>query len=115
MELRVLKRGENELRLEVIGESHTLLNLLQKELVRDPEVEIGGYDIVHPLERPIRAILYVRTRGGKRPEDALLEAVRRAREMNREFAAKLDEALERFKSSAGTVSREGEGGSEGGA
>ena len=63
MELKVLKRTDRELRLEVVGESHTLLNLLQKELVKDPDVEIGGYDVIHPLERPIRSVLYVRTRG----------------------------------------------------
>ncbi|HEW89922.1 MAG TPA: hypothetical protein ENG43_01085, partial [Candidatus Bathyarchaeota archaeon] len=51
MELKVLSRTDRELRLEIVGESHTLLNLLQKELVADPEVEVGGYDIVHPLER----------------------------------------------------------------
>jgi len=97
LELKVLRRTDNELRLEVIGESHTLLNLLQKELVSDPEVEMGGYDIIHPLERPIRAVLYVRTRGDKKAEEALLEAIERARAMNREFAEKLEAALAAFR------------------
>ncbi|RLI11240.1 DNA-directed RNA polymerase subunit L [Candidatus Bathyarchaeota archaeon] len=97
MELRVLKKTDRELRLEVVGESHTLLNLLQKELVKDPEVEIGGYDVVHPLERPIRSILYVRTRGRKKPEEALLEAVDRARRINREFGELFAKALRSFK------------------
>ena len=97
MELKVLKKTDRELRLEVIGESHTLLNLLQKELVRDPEVEIGGYDVVHPLERPIRSILYVKTKGRKKPEEALLEAVERARETNKEFRELFTRALEAFR------------------
>ena len=97
MELRVLKKTDRELRLEVVGESHTLLNLLQKELVKDPEVEIGGYDVVHPLERPIRSILYVRTRGRKKPEEALLEAVDRTRKTNREFRELFAKALRSFK------------------
>ena len=97
MEIRVLRKSDRELRLEVVGESHTLLNLLQKELVKDPEVEIGGYDIVHPLERPIRSILYVRTRGRKKPEEALVEAVQRAREANREFRELFTRALEAFR------------------
>ena len=101
MEIRVLERTEKELRLEVVGESHTLLNLIQKELVRDPDVEIGGYDIVHPLERPIRSILYIRTRGARRPEEALFQAVERARAMNEEFAKEFDEALGRFKGAEG--------------
>jgi len=103
VELKVLKRTEQELRLEVVGESHTLLNLLQKELVKDPAVEIGGYDVIHPLERPIRSVLYVRTTGAKRPEEALLEAIERARKTNEEFAQKLQEALASFSG------REGEG------
>jgi len=93
LELKVLKRTDRELKLEVVGEGHTLLNLLQKELVADPDVEMGGYDIVHPLERPIRAILYVRTKGGKRPEEALLEAIERARAMDEEFIKGLEAAL----------------------
>ncbi len=97
MELRVLKKTDRELRLEVVGESHTLLNLLQKELVKDPEVEIGGYDVIHPLERPIRSILYVRTRGRKKPEEALLEAVDRTRKTNREFRELFAKALRSFK------------------
>jgi len=101
LELKVLKKTDRELRLEVIGESHTLLNLLQKELVRDPEVEIGGYDVIHPLERPIRSILYVRTRGSKRPEEALLEAVERARRTNQEFRELFSRALETFKTGSG--------------
>jgi len=96
VEIKILKRGDNELKLEVVGESHTLLNLLQKELVRDPAVEIGGYEVVHPLERPIRSVFYVRTRGDKRPEEAILEAVARARDMTREFMAKFEEALASF-------------------
>ena len=97
MELKVLSRTDRELRLEIVGESHTLLSLLQKELVADPEVEVGGYDIVHPLERPVRAIFYVRTRGGKKPEQALLEAVERARAMNEEFAGELEAALSAYR------------------
>jgi len=98
LEIKVLKRTERELRLEVVGESHTLLNLLQKELIKDEEVELGGYDVVHPLERPVRSILYVRTKGGKSPEQALLEAVERARAINREFAGKFSRALELMRS-----------------
>ncbi len=96
MEVRVLRRTDRELRLEVVGESHTLLNLIQKELVRDPEVDIGGYDVVHPLERPIRSILHIRMRGAKRPEQALLEAIERARATNEEFSKELEAALGRF-------------------
>jgi len=107
LEIRILKRTERELRIEVVGESHTLLNLLQRELVKDPEVEVGGYDVVHPLEKPIRSIMYIRTRG-KKPEEALLEAVGRAREISREFSELFSRALEAFRGRGG-------GGHEGGA
>ncbi len=112
MEIKVLRRSENELRLEVVGESHTLLNLLQKELVRDPAVEIGGYEVVHPLERPVRSIFYVRTKGEKKPEEAILDAVARAREMGREFAAKFEEALARLPRAEESGQGEGEAADE---
>jgi len=101
LEVRVLKRTEQELKLEVIGESHTLLNLIQKELVKDPDVDIGGYDVVHPLEKPIRSILYIRMRGAKKPEEALFEAIERARATNEEFAKEFEEALGHSKGTEG--------------
>ena len=49
MEIKVLEDEEGKLRLEVIGEDHTLLNALRKELWNDKDTEIAGYKIDHIL------------------------------------------------------------------
>jgi len=49
MKVNVLKRTGNELKIEVEGEGHSLLNLLQKTLLEDDSIEMAGYHVPHPL------------------------------------------------------------------
>jgi DNA-directed RNA polymerase subunit L len=91
MKIKVLKKTENELKIEVEGAGHTLCNLLQKRLLEDENVDLAGYDIPHPLAS--NPIIYVRTKGKEKPEEALLNAVKKAREMNKEFSKELQKAL----------------------
>jgi DNA-directed RNA polymerase subunit L len=93
MEIKTLKRTSNELRIEVEGIGHTLCNLLQKRLVEDENVDLAGYDVPHPLASG--SIIYVRTKGKVRPEEALLAAVEKVREMNKEFGKELQRALKK--------------------
>jgi len=90
--LKILERGKNVLKLEVEGEGHTFCNLLQKALLEDEGVEAAGYDIPHPLISI--PIIYVRTSGKRKPEDALRDAVKRISELNDEFREALIRALE---------------------
>ena len=41
LEINLIKKTDKELRFEVKGESSTLLNLLQKNLLEDEDVENG--------------------------------------------------------------------------
>ncbi len=91
MKVKILKRGRNELKLEVEGVGHTFCNLLQKTLLEDEKVDLAGYDIPHPLAS--NSIIYVRTKGKVTPREALGKAVERAHKMNKDFAEKLDKAL----------------------
>ncbi|MEM2466303.1 MAG: DNA-directed RNA polymerase subunit L [Candidatus Bathyarchaeia archaeon] len=93
MKVNVLKRTENELKIEVEGAGHTICNLLQKRLLEDENVELAGYDIPHPLT-PV-PVIYVRTKGKVKPEEALLKALEKAREMNEEFSKALLKALKK--------------------
>ena len=88
-----MKRTENELKIEVEGASHTICNLLQKRLLEDENVELAGYDIPHPLTPA--PVLYVRTKGKVKPEEALLKALEKAREMNEEFGKALQKAFKK--------------------
>lgn len=72
MKVRVLKKDKNELRVEVSGEGHSFCNALQKALLEDEQVQFAGYDLPHPLVS--QPVIYVQTKGRRKPEDAFIEA-----------------------------------------
>lgn len=73
MQVNVLSKSKNELRLEIMGEDHTFCNLLQSLILEDKNVEIAGYDQPHPLIRT--SIVYLRTKREASPEKILLSCV----------------------------------------
>ncbi len=91
MEVKVLSRSKNDLRLEIVGEDHTFCNLLQSILLEDRNVEIAGYDQPHPLIRS--SIVYLRTKRDASPEKALLSALTGIQELNKEFNEKFARAV----------------------
>ena len=93
MKVKILKSASNELKIDVEGVGHTLCNLLQKRLLEDPRVDLAGYDVPHPLAS--NSIIYVRTKGRVKPEEALRKAVEDVREMNKEFGKELQKALKK--------------------
>jgi len=90
LNLKVLQRSKNELKLEIQGEGHTFCNLLQWALLQDKGVEMAGYDVPHPLVSS--SVLYVRTKRESSPEKALARALTKVGEMSNEFLEKLDKA-----------------------
>jgi len=94
MNVKVLEKGPNELRIEIEGEGHTFCNALQKMLLEDETVEMAGYDIHHPLISS--PIIYVRTKGKRHPETALREAAEKIKARNREFRASFEKALKEW-------------------
>ncbi len=91
MEVKVLTKSKNELRLEIVGEDHTFCNLLQNVLLEDKNVEIAGYDQPHPLIRS--SIVYLRTKRDASPEKALLSALAGIQVLNKEFNEKFAKAV----------------------
>ncbi len=91
MKVNVLKKSENELKIEIQGTSHGLCNLLQKRLLEDSTVDFAGYDVPHPLASS--PIIYIRMKGDAKPQDALLRAVERVRETNNAFGKEVDNVL----------------------
>lgn len=91
MKVKVLRRTENELKIEVEGAGHGICNLLQKKLLEDKRVDLAGYDVPHPLAS--NPIIYVRMKGNAKPEDALIEAAEKACVANAAFGKALEEAL----------------------
>jgi len=93
MKVKSLKKTSTELKIEIEGTGHTFCNLLQKKLLEDESVDLAGYDIPHPLAS--NSIIYVRTKGKVKPEEALHKAVEKVREMNKEFSKELQKALKK--------------------
>ncbi len=81
MELRVIEKSEEELRIEVAGEDHTFMNVLKGALLETPGVVAATYD-VNPEQSggQTEPILSVKTESGTDPLDALGEAAESVRE-----------------------------------
>lgn len=97
MQVKVLEKRPNELRIEVEGEDHTFCNVLQRALLEDETIEMAGYNIPHPLVSS--PIVYVRTKGQRRPETALRTAVEKIRKQGKEFRETFEKALSDWKKS----------------
>ena len=91
MKVNVVKKSKNELKIEIVGGSHGLCNLLTKRLLEDRDVDFAGYDVPHPLASSPN--LYVRTKGNAEPKDALIKAIKKIREANDAFSKELNRVL----------------------
>jgi DNA-directed RNA polymerase subunit L len=91
MKIKILLQAPSELKIEIQDAGHGLCNLLQKKLLENEEVDQAGYDVPHPLAS--NPVIYVRMKANGNPKEALLEAVRKARESNEEFGKALNAAL----------------------
>ena len=95
MKIEILKKTATELKIQVEGEGHSLLNLLQKTILEDDAIEMAGYDVPHPLID--RAVLYVRTKGSQNPEAVIKEATKRVLSLNKEFQKSFKKASKGYK------------------
>ena len=70
MPVKVLIKEKNELRLRVVGESHTSLQMLRERLNKHKDIEYANYFPGHPeLDDPE---FYIRT-SGKKTADKVLD------------------------------------------
>lgn len=80
MELKILSLEKDSLKIELIGEDHTLANALRNQLWRDSGVKLVGYNIEHPLvSNPILTV------EGNDPKKMLLNAVTELKKSNSEL------------------------------
>ena len=71
MPVKVLIKEKNELRLRIIGESHTSLQMLRERLNSSSDIEYANYFPGHPeLDDPE---FYIRTSGKKSADKVLKE------------------------------------------
>ena len=72
MDVHILKEEKDFLELELKGETHTLCNLLRKELWENNEIAAASYNLKHPLISI--PVFTVRAKSGK-PKKHLQEAI----------------------------------------
>ena len=89
MEIKVQEDNKNLLKVELIGKTHTLCNLIAKELWNDSDVVISGYTLDHPIVS--NAVLTVETKSGD-AKKALVDAIARLTKTNKEFLSKFKSA-----------------------
>jgi DNA-directed RNA polymerase subunit L len=95
MKIEILKKTANEMKLQVEGEGHSLLNVLQKAILEDSSIEMAGYDVPHPLID--RAILYVHTKEKQNPEAVINEATKKVLNLSKDFRKSFKKASKSYK------------------
>jgi len=93
MELELIRKEGTVMELKLIGEDHTLCNILRKNLHEDERVVTAAYNIEHPLLSHPR--LYVKVKEGRAPDRALKRAAKKLEEDCIEVRQKLKKALEK--------------------
>ncbi len=93
MELELIKKEGTVIELKLVGEDHTLCNILRKNLHEDTRVVTAAYNIEHPLLAHPR--FYVKVKGGRSPDRALRRAAKKLEEDCSEVRQKLEKALEK--------------------
>jgi DNA-directed RNA polymerase subunit L len=88
VELEVVQQEKNKLEIVLVGEGHTMANLLRKTLKKDSHVTYAAYKIDHPLIDKIRPVLMVETDGKETPKEALKKAAQKIKEQINEFGEK---------------------------
>lgn len=89
MEIKVHENTKTRLKVELIGKTHSLCNLLAKELWNDSDIVIAGYTLEHPTVS--NAVLTVETKSGDAAK-ALVDAIGRLNKTNKDFLSKFKSA-----------------------
>ncbi|MDO8427834.1 MAG: DNA-directed RNA polymerase subunit L [Candidatus Diapherotrites archaeon] len=82
MDLEILSKSKTELEFKLLGERHTLPQLLKSELLKDPKVEFASYKLNHPLDN--YSVFYIRS-PDKDPKKALDDACKNIEKQLTEF------------------------------
>jgi len=93
MELRVIEKTDEELRMEIAGEDHTFMNVLKGALLETAGVAAATYDM-NPEQSggQTEPILSVKTEDGTDPLDAVGDASRRVQDLTDDFMTAFDAA-----------------------
>lgn len=89
MELRVLEKRKDKLKVEVVGESHTLVNLLRENAWKE-KADQSSYMIEHPYLSQPKIIVRA-----KNPKGVLLNAAQMIIDDSKEFSKEFKRAVKK--------------------
>lgn len=81
MEIKYIEDTKQRVRVELVGEDHTLANAIRKELWENQHIKISGYQVEHPLVSS--PVLVIETDGREDPKKALTKALDGLRKKNK--------------------------------
>lgn len=91
MRVEVRKITNKELVIKLVGEDHTLGNLIAKQALNHPNVRLAAYTIEHPLEGS--PIIRIVTDGEVHPLDVLKDVIKTSKELASELLEVLTNTL----------------------
>jgi len=89
LDIKVIKNEGSFMEFRIIGEDHTLCNILRAALLENEKVKVAAYRIDHPLLDRKRPMFIINTDGTVSPKDALLEAIKNVEKDIKELKKKL--------------------------
>jgi DNA-directed RNA polymerase subunit L len=72
MEIKVLESEKTKLRIELVGKTNTMANILVKALWNDSDVDVAGYNVMHPQTSNAIVVLETKKKDAKK---VLLDAI----------------------------------------
>lgn len=87
MKVKINKKGEDTISVEIEGARHTLPNMLREALWEDKDVKSAAYEKRHPYLGNPHIIVKA-----KNPEKSLKAAVKHTRELFSEFREEFEKA-----------------------
>jgi DNA-directed RNA polymerase subunit L len=90
MKLEIINKDKNFLEFRILGERHSLPNLLRARLSEKKEVEFVSYTLEHPMDND--SVFVLRTKG-KEPSKVLLQVTGEIEKEIGEFETKLKKAV----------------------
>ncbi|MBI5797304.1 DNA-directed RNA polymerase subunit L [Candidatus Woesearchaeota archaeon] len=90
MEINVLEHEKNRLKFEIMEETHTLANLITKELWNDSDVTVSGYHLKHPQTSHVTLLIETTK---KDPKKVLLDTIADIKKKSTEFRTQFKKAV----------------------
>jgi DNA-directed RNA polymerase subunit L len=91
--MKLLKREANTIEVELVGEDHTIANLIAKYAIRKKGVIYASYIISHPLTA--NPVIVLSTDGSRDPLDVLEETLKDIISDAKAFIDEFKKALEK--------------------